>query len=189
LFKMPVTGGAPVRLAATSGQVRGGTWSRDGFIYFAADTNVPLSRVSENGGEIQVVTKLDEKRDERTHRWPQALPDGDAVLFTCDTQASTEFYDDARIEAVRPATGERKVLVEGTSQGWYSPGGHLVFARSGSLYAIPFDARSLEVRGNPVLVAQGVATDVGSGSVQFAVAQTGEALWAPGSAATSNQVV
>ena len=189
LFKMPVAGGAPVRLATTSGQTRGGTWSRDGFLYFTTDTNVPLSRVSENGGEIQPVTKLDEKRDERTHRWPLALPDGDAVLFTCDTQASTEFYDDARIEVVRPKTGERKVLVEGTSQGWYSPGGHLVFARSGSIYAVPFDARSLEVRGTPVMVAQGVATDVGSGAVQFAVAQTGEAIWAPGGAATSNQVV
>ncbi len=189
LFKIPVAGGPPVRLAATSGQVRGGSWSRDGFIYFSPDTNTPLSRVPESGGEIQLVTRLEEARDERTHRWPYALPGGDAVLFSCDTQASTEYYDDARIEAVRPETGERKVLVEGSSQAWYSPGGHLVFARGGSIYAVPFDSDSLELRGSPVQVAQGVATDVGSGAVQLALAQSGAALWTPGGATASYQVV
>ncbi|HET6372705.1 MAG TPA: protein kinase [Candidatus Polarisedimenticolia bacterium] len=189
LFKIPVFGGPPVRLATTSGQVRGGTWSKDGFIYISADTNVSLSRVPEGGGELTAVTRLDESRDERTHRWPQALPGGDAVLFTCDTQASTEFYDDARIEIVRPATGERKVLVEGSSQGWYSPSGHLVFARAGSLYALRLDPRSFEVRGSPVQVARGVATDVGSGAVQFAIAQNGAALWTPGGSTATYQVV
>jgi hypothetical protein len=150
---------------------------------------VALSRVSENGGDVQPVTSLDDKRTERTHRWPQALPDGDGVLFTCDTQASTEYYDDARIEVVRPKTGERKVLVEGASQAWPAPGGHLVFARGGSLYAVTFDSRSLEVGGNPFLVEQGVATDVASGAAQFALARSGEAVWAPGSAASSSQVV
>jgi serine/threonine-protein kinase len=189
LFKIPITGGPPVRLASTSGQIRGGTWSSDGFIYYASDTNLPLSRVSEAGGEPQPVTRLDESRDERTHRWPQALPDGSAVLFTSDTQASTEYYDDARIEVVRPATGERKVLVNGSSQAWYSPGGHLVFARAGSIYAMPFDAATLETHGSPVPVAQGVSTDIGSGAVQFAIAQNGTGLWIPGEATTSYQVV
>ena len=189
LFKIPTTGGPPVRLATTSAQARGGTWSSDGFIYYTPDTNVPLSRIPEVGGEPQSATRLDESRGERTHRWPQALPDGRALLFTCDSQASTEYYDDARIEAVRPATGERKVLVEGSSQGWYSPGGHLVFARGGSLYAIAFDPATLETHGSPVPVVQGVATDVGSGAVQFAIAQSGAALWTPGGTTASYQVV
>ncbi len=189
LLKIPVAGGPPIRLATTSREIRGGTWSRDGYIYFSPDTNVPLSRLPEGGGEARPVTRLDEARGERTHRWPQALPDGGAVLFTCDTQASTEYYDDARVEAVRPATGERNVLVEGSSQGWYSPGGHLVFARSGALYAVALDARSLEVRGAPVQVVQGVATDVGSGAVQFAAAQSGAAVWSPGGSTASYQVV
>ena len=188
LYKIPVAGGPPVRLATTSGQNRGGTWSKDGFIYISSDTNVSITRIPESGGEIQPVTSLDEARDERTHRWPQALPDGDAVLFTCDTQSSTEYYDDARIEAVRPRTGERKVLVEGSSQAWYAPSGHLVFARGGSLFAVAFDARSLDVHGSPMQVAQGVATDVGSGAVQFAVAQSGAALWTPGGSTASYQV-
>jgi serine/threonine-protein kinase len=189
LFKIPVAGGPPLRLAETSGQVRGGTWSRDGYIYFSPDTNTSLRRVPENGGEVQVVTQLDDARDERTHRWPHALPDGATILFTCDTMGSTEYYDDARIEAVRPKTGERAVLVQGSSQAWYVPDGHLVFARGGTLFAISFDASSLKVRGTPVPVAQGVDTDVSAGAVQFAVARSGAALWAPGGTASSHKIV
>ncbi len=175
----------PASTPAAKGQTRGATWSRDGYIYFTQDTVGGLLRVQEQGGPVTPVTELDTARDERTHRWPQALPDGSAVLFTCDTQASTEYYDDARIEAVRPATGERKVLVEGSSQGRYAPGGHLVFARGGSLYAVDFDEKSLTVHGTPILVAQGVATDVGSGAVQFAIAASGAAVWAPGGSRAS----
>ena len=59
--------------------MRGASWSRDGFIYFAGNVAVGLSKVSENGGEVAKVTEIDSARDERTHRWPQALPDGSAV--------------------------------------------------------------------------------------------------------------
>ncbi|HZE88807.1 MAG TPA: protein kinase, partial [Verrucomicrobiae bacterium] len=190
LFKISTGGGPPVRLTKTSGQFRGGTWSRDGFIYLARDSNTGLVRVSSSGGvDAQEVTRLDDARDERTHRWPHALPDGSAVLFTCDTQASSEFYDDARIEAVRPATGERKVVLEGSSQAWYGPGGRLLFARGGSIFAVPFDLRSLEVKGTPAQVAQGVDTDVSTGAVQFAASQNGEAAWTPGTAVVSYEVV
>ena len=47
-------------------------------------------------------------------------PSRGGVLFTSDTAASTEYYDDARIEAVRPATGERKVLIENACMARYA---------------------------------------------------------------------
>src|SRR6185436_20758022 len=43
--------------------------------------------------------------------------------------------------------------------------------------------------GTPALVAQGVATDVGSGAVQFAVSTTGDALWAPGGSLASSRLL
>jgi serine/threonine-protein kinase len=140
----------------------------------------PISRISPDGGDPVEVTQLDARRDERTHRWPQALPDGRSVLFTSDTTTSTEFYDDARIEAVIPATGERRVLVEGASQARCCAGGRLVFARGGALLAVPFDARTLAVTGSAEPVVQHVATDVSSGAVQFALSPSGAALWVPG---------
>jgi serine/threonine-protein kinase len=185
LIKIPIGGGPPVQLAAVGlpGQHRGATWSRDGFIYFSPNVNVGLSKVSENGGPVTPVTEIDSAHDERTHRWPQVLPDGRALIFTNDTFASTEFYDDARIEAVEVASGKRHVLVEGASQARYISGrrgGYLVFARGGSLYAQAFDPGSLSLSGAPQLAAQGVASDVSSGAVQFAVSSSGAAIWAPG---------
>ena len=185
LYKLPVAGGPAVRLAATAGQSRGGTWSRDGYLYFAGDAAGPLQRVPQQGGEVADVTKLDTTRGERTHRWPEALADGSAVIFTSDDQASTEYYDDARIEAVRPTTGERKVVLEGASMARTAPGGHLVFARGGSLFAVRFDPRTLSVSGTPVPVAQQVATDVSTGATDFALAESGSALWVPGDAEVS----
>ncbi|MEO8502502.1 MAG: protein kinase [Acidobacteriota bacterium] len=185
LVKLPVAGGPPVQLTAVGlpGQYRGATWSRDGYVYFAPNVNVGLSRISEEGGEVTPVTKVDVAKDERTHRWPQALPDGSAVLFTNDTFASTEFYDDASIDVVKIATGERHRLIQGASQARYISGprgGHLIFARGGSLYSQPFDPGTLQVRGTPQLAVQGVATDVSSGAVQFAMSESGAAIWAPG---------
>ena len=188
LYKVPVAGGPPVRLAEATAQARGGSWGADGFVYFVPDTIVGVSRVPESGGAVEIVTRPDEKRDERTHRWPEVLPDG-ALLFTCDTGASTEYYDDARIEAVRPATGERKVLIESASMARYAPSGHLVFARGGSLFAVPLDTRTLSLRGSPVKVVDGVATDVGSGAVQFALAASGALLWTPGGSTASYELV
>ncbi len=185
MVKVPIAGGPPVRLAESSGQPRGATWSTDGYIYFSPDSAVALSRVPENGGPVEAVTKLDDDRSERTHRWPDVLTDGSALIYTSDTQASTEYYDDARIEAVRLATGERVVLVEGSSQARYLSSGYLVFARAGAIFAVAFDPIALEARGSPVQVAQRIATVVGTGATQFALAQNGAALWASGGAATT----
>ena len=189
LYKIPVAGGPPLKLAMMTGAPRGGTWSRDGYIYFTSDAATPLARVRQDGGAVEEVTTLDTTRGERTHRWPDALPDGRAVLFTCDDQASTEYYDDARIEAIRPATGERKVVLEGASMARYAPDGYLVFARAGSLFAVRFDSKSLTTSGSPFPLVQGVSTDVSTGAAQFALAGSGSAVWIPGESANSwNQV-
>jgi len=166
---------------------RGAAWSRDGFVYFAQSTASPLVRVSENGGATAEVTHLDRTRDERTHRWPTALPDGSALLFTSDTAATTEYYDDARIEAVRLATGERKVLVEGSSMARFLPPDRIVFARGGMLFAQPFDPRKLEVSGEPVALGQQIVTQVASGAAEFALAENGTLAWIPGEGIESNR--
>ncbi len=189
LMKIPVGGGPAIRLATIAPGARGAAWGDDGYIYFAPDFQVGLSRVPETGGTAQAVTQLDTGRSERTHRWPDALPEGDAVLYTSDTQGSTEYYDDARIEVVRPSSGEHKVLVEGASMARFAPGGFVVFARAGSLYAIAFDAQALTTRGTPIEVVKGVSTNVGSGAVQFAMAWNGSAVWAPGGLAAAYRIV
>jgi serine/threonine-protein kinase len=183
LYKIPFGGGPPlslVPLEASGALNRGATWSRDGHIYMAATTGEGLIRVSENGGVLESVAARDEERDERTHRWPHALPDGSAVLFTSDTAESSEYYDDARIEAVRVATGERNVVTEQTSRARYLATGHLVYARGGVLFAAPFAPQRLVTTGSPQVVLQGVATTEASGAAHFAVSDFGDLLYVAG---------
>ena len=93
------------------------------------------SEIPAAGGKPEQVTVLGE--GEQSHRWPYFLPDGKAVIFI--SLATDEYYDDASIEVVSLATGERKVIHEGGTQPRYVPTGHLVFARQGTLFAAPFD--------------------------------------------------
>ncbi|MCK5376164.1 MAG: PD40 domain-containing protein, partial [Acidobacteria bacterium] len=140
--------------------------------------------ISSTGGEITPVTELDTGRHERTHRWPSLVPGGKAILFTSDTHESTEYYDDARIEAVDLETGERKVVLEGSSRAVATANGFLIFARDGSLFKVPFDLERLEVSGSPQLALQGVLTVVASGAVQFAISDTGALAYVPGGKTT-----
>ena len=95
------------------------------------------------GGETTVLTTIDATKGERTHRWPQAVPNEDLILFTVGTMASPESYDGARIQAIRPSTGERSTVLERASMARYVSSGHLVFGREGFLFAVEFDLSSL----------------------------------------------
>jgi serine/threonine-protein kinase len=183
LRKVSIQGGPPVTLARVSAQHRGGAWLDDDTIVFSPDAGTALLRISGQGGDARPLTTLDTGRGERTHRWPAPLPGG-RLLFTCDTVESTEFYDDARIEAL-DADGNRKVLVSGSSQARFLPPDRLIYARGGTLFALRFDPDSLAPSGSPVPVLHGVATDVASGAVHFAVSPGGSLLWAPGGAAAA----
>jgi serine/threonine-protein kinase len=112
------------------------------------------------------------------------VPGGKAILFTSDTHASTEYYDDARIEAVDLESGERKVVLEGSSRAVATSNGFLLFARDGSVFKVPFDLDRLEVVGTPQLALQEVLTVVVSGAVQFAVADSGVLAYVPGGKTT-----
>ena len=183
LMRVAVDGGPPLPVVGSVGiQTRGAVWLPDGSIVYSPDAAEVLWRIPAAGGAPRRLTTLDEKLRERTHRWPDLVPDGSAVLFTADSEETTEFYDDANIDVVVVATGERKTVLRGASAARYLDPGVLLFARGGSLFAIRFDPGKLETSGSPVPVLHEVATTVSSGAVQFAVASSGALLWAPGDA-------
>ncbi len=59
---------------------RGGSWAEDGTIVFTPTTANGVWRVPAAGGTPERLTTL--AQGETTHRWPQALPGGRAVLYT-----------------------------------------------------------------------------------------------------------
>ena len=116
-------------------------------------------------------------RGELSHRWPSLVAGADAVLFTLKTKG-LQTFDDAPIGAVAEErrTEERH---RRRHRGRYSPSGHLVYARAGSLLAAPFDPVRLVVTGPPFTALEGVSHSRGTGSAHYAFSRTGTLLSFP----------
>ena len=179
--KVPSAGGTPLTITKVN-RSRGASWGADGTIVFAPDPGSGLMRVPAAGGEPTPLTKLNAAVKEATHRWPQVLPGDKAVLFTSHTQSLGDF-DNAAIEVVTVATGERKVVHKGATFGRYIPTGHLLFVNKGTLFAVPFDLGSLTVSGTPVPVVREV-TSSPEGGAQVAFSTTGLLAYLRGAAKT-----
>jgi eukaryotic-like serine/threonine-protein kinase len=178
LKKVPLSGGAALTVCEV-GNARGASWGPDGTIVFTRDAASGLLRVSADGGTPQVLTALDANGRETSHRLPAVLPGGEGVVFTVNT-AETLSWDDARIEAVSFRTRERSVLIPGGTNARYS-GGHLIYERTGGLWAAPFDPAQLKVTGPSAPVLEGVSSSVSYGSVDFDVSRDGSLVYVPGS--------
>jgi serine/threonine protein kinase/Tol biopolymer transport system component len=179
LKKISVEGGSAIALCdANGGAGAGGTWGEDGNIIATLNTIGALSRIPSSGGTPAQVTEL--AQGEVTHRWPQILPGGKAVLFTVHTTQNA--FDGASIEVISLADRRRKTLVRGGSFGRYAPSGHLVYISKGTLFAVPFDLDTLSVRGEPSPVLDQVAYSSGNGSAQFDFSRSGTLVYESGGA-------
>jgi serine/threonine-protein kinase len=179
LKKISVNGGPAMRIA-DAGLHRGGCWGPDGTIVFSPRWNTGLVKVSAEGGTPVALTTPDQDAGERTHRWPDVLPDGKSVLFVIGTLDSPGDYEDAPIAIADMNSGERRPLSIRGSIARYVPSGHIVYSRGGTLLVVPFDADRLEVTGPSAPVQDKVAGIASSGAVFFDVADDGTLIYVPG---------
>ena len=149
--RIAVTGGAAVTIAPATFPF-GMSWGPDGIVFGQAGAGI--LRVSPAGGTPQVLVKVSE---DETAASPQVLPDGEHLLFTLATGTAADRWEQAKIIVQSLASGERRVIVEGGSDGRYLPTGHVVYALGGTLFAVGFDARRLErTGGGAAPIAEGV---------------------------------
>ena len=183
--KVPLGGGAPTTVCE-SPAVFGASWGADDIIVFAPQRG-GLSRVSAAGGSPAALTTLDEKAGEVSHRLPQLLPDGQAVMFTV-TRTLFPTWEDTQVVVQSLVTGERKVVVEGGADARYVSTGQVIYVRRATLMAVPFDLQTLAVGGGAVALVDNVmqaanmgntARDTGAG--QVAIAESGALAYVPGS--------
>jgi serine/threonine-protein kinase len=174
-LKKMSTHGGPIITMCDAPLFRGGGWLLDGAIVASLDARVGLSRVPAAGGAPQPLTTL--VNGEATHRWPQVLPGGQAVLFTASK--TTGYYDEANLEVVTMNTGQVTTVLEGGYFGRYTSG-YLTYLRQGVLWGVRFDPARLAVHGTPVPLLEDVASDQNYGSGQFDVSQTGTIVYRSG---------
>jgi Tol biopolymer transport system component len=183
LKKISVEGGSAITLCGGNNP-RGGSWGEDGNIIASLNVTGGLSRIPSAGGPPTPLTDL--QNGEQTHRWPQILPKGKAVLFTAHRGAVG--FDGANVEVMSLADHSRKTLVRGGTYGRYLPSGYLVYVNRGTLFVVPFDADRLEVHGSPAPVLDQVGYSAGQGSAQLDFSQTGTLIYRSGGAAQDNLV-
>jgi serine/threonine-protein kinase len=177
LKKVPAAGGPVATLAEIGANPRGLSWAPDGTLVFCPSYVSGLWRVPPGGGPPEQLTAPSLEAGESSHRWPQVLPGGRWILFT--TGYDDASFDDARLEVLSPATGERRVLLEGATQGRYA-GGYLFHARAGQLLAAPFDPAEAVLRGAPALVVEDVRYDPRNGGAHYALSDGGVLVYGPG---------
>ncbi|MGA2212638.1 MAG: protein kinase [Bryobacteraceae bacterium] len=177
LKRTALNGGAPITLAEASNP-RGGSWGEDGTIIASLANTAALSRIPASGGAPQALTQL--RNGEVTHRWPQVLPGGNAVLFTASKNLSD--YEGASLEVLTFKTGEVRVVQQGGYFGRYVASGHLIYVHDGTLFAFSMDGTTLQLEGQPVPLLDDVASSSTSAAGQFDVSRNGIFVYHSGKA-------
>jgi serine/threonine-protein kinase len=177
LKRVAITGGPAETIATLTEPSRGGDWSQDGTIVLAGNS---LSLVPAAGGALTTLAKAPTGR---RFWYPQFVSEGRAILYT----SSLPRPDAADIEVLDVASKTSRKLLPG-SAGRLLPTGHLVFVRGGSLWAVRFDEKNLQVQGTPVPVVEGIRVE-GGGAVQFSVAHDGTLMYIPGTANSDMELV
>ncbi|HKV98912.1 MAG TPA: protein kinase [Vicinamibacterales bacterium] len=187
LKKVAAEGGPVITITGGITDERGAIWSADDTIIYSPGPATAILRVSAAGGTAVAASTIDEAKHERTHRYPEILPDGKTVLVTVGSVEHPDDYDDATIEAIRLDTGARSTVLKGGRAARYVSTGHLLFLRGKVLYAVSFDPGTLAVRGTPVPVIDGISGDVTTGSANYGVSKNGTLAFVPGDPTGGNR--
>ena len=117
----------------------GGTWNRDGIILLGGVNG--LVRIPAAGGTPTIVAMNDGAKPDVLRADPQFFPDGHHFLYTVQQNALTW-----SIHVGDLASGQSSRLLDADSPA-QAASGFILFARSGTLFAQPFDPRSLQLSG------------------------------------------
>ena len=167
--KLRLNGDLPVEIceACGAGAFRGASWGANGSIVFATTAASGLMQVQETGG---VPAPLTSPPPREVHLQPHFLPDGNALLLTVRRPEGPD-----HVAYVSLDTHRLTVLFEGSSPR-FATSGHLVFVRGTTLWAVPFDSRSLRL-GVEQQLSKDVA--VSGGSAWFAMSREGTLVYIP----------
>ena len=186
LKTVPASGGTPQALCdGLDGAAGGGaTWNRAGTILFSAGQR--LMTVSTSGGACTEIIKADVGLT-RTH--PAFLPDGEHFLYqqVSNDDAQTGVY----VASLKDPAGRRLLAERSTALfAADAPGstlGHILFVREQTLMAQAFDARSLQLSGEPAALAGHVSV-MNNTEIAASVADDGTVLYLA-NARTDRQMV
>ena len=181
--KIEASGGSPQTicdLINNRGGPRGGSWSRNGVILFAAEAFGPeqIYQVSAAGGQPEPVATLEGAGEVHHHHWPYFLPDGRHFLYFVyaeGTRGRTGVYL-ASIDSK-----DSRLLFTADSSAAYTPHppdapagtDYILFVRERTLLAQPFNRQRLEIGGSATQIAEQVGVDLSDAQAKFSISENG----------------
>jgi serine/threonine protein kinase len=147
------TSGGPAQTLCSERQIFGASWNSAGIIVFAARGG--LWQVPETGGAAEAVVKPDLSRQEVSYLYPFFLPDGHHFLYLVSSTRNENRGIhlgslDGKVKQPLLGDDSQPAYARSTDGG----GGYLLFARSGLLFAQPFDTEKRQLTGEPSSVAE-----------------------------------
>jgi serine/threonine protein kinase/Tol biopolymer transport system component len=180
-------GGKVMRIAATGGPIstiadapnsRGGSWSANDVIVFAADFTGSLTKVRAQGGAAEPATVIDRSKH-TTQRWPWFLPDGKHFIFL----GTSHTGGDPKQNGIYFASTDNKEthLVLATDSAAQYASGYLLYRANTALVAQPFDPQKGILSGSATPLVSNLRDDVGVWRSIFSVSQNGLLTYQRGS--------
>jgi serine/threonine-protein kinase len=149
-----------------------GTWTAEDDLFFGAEEGRRLYRVGARGGApVLVADALDGVR------YGHVTPDGKSVLVTY--RRAGIGADFAQVRLLNLATKESRTLTTDGYDARLTPGGRLVFGRSGRVFAAKFDPDRQSI-GDPVPIASNVRMHALYPHLQLATSDAGVVAYVPG---------
>ncbi len=182
LLVTPAAGGMVRTVVADSASSLGGSWGRDGNIYFTG-AGRGVARVPAEGGGVVALSHPDAVGGQE-HDYAQVLPGEKGVIVQLWKGSPGE----NEIAAFSFATRKVTPLVKGTYSRFLPPDKLLFGTADGRVFAVTFDVSRLAVTGEPVQILDNVQGESRDGTLQFAVSESGTLVYVPG-AKTARQVV
>jgi eukaryotic-like serine/threonine-protein kinase len=187
LKKVDAAGGPPFTICDAS-DGRGGTWNRDGEILLAPAVNTTIFRVPASGGVPVPVTRMDESKNETTHRWPYFLPDGRHFLYFAGSVFAPRETTTNAVMVGSLDSKDGRFLVHSDANAIYASG-YLLFMRQYTLMVQPFDVRTLQLTGDVVPVAGPVQEGRSVAKGVFSASDDGLLSYVEGAPGADRQLV
>ncbi|HEX8169285.1 MAG TPA: protein kinase [Thermoanaerobaculia bacterium] len=183
LKTIPLAGGQATTLADVA-EPRGGAWSPDGTIVFAATSRDGLFKIAAEGGTATRLTQPDLKLHS-THRWPQIIDGGRSVLYLAANHGDpsgprTGLY-------VVPLAGGTPRRIVGTTGSGTLVGDDLFYVRGDVLVAQHFDGNAVSGKARPIVSP--VAVDLSIWRSLFDAAPNGVLAYQAGTSRGESELV
>ncbi len=177
--RVDLAGGTATTLGegTTVGSIwRGGTWIAEDEIVYATSTS-GLVLIRSRGGSRTPIPLADSSW---IPNWPDALPDGKAVVVELRPRRGGAGQE---LAVVTLATGDLTLLgISGSAPRYVEPGWLVYATNDGALMAVGFDAANRKTTGEPRQVATGISIGSSPPVAKYAVSREGTVVYLEGSA-------